>query len=293
MKKIAGKLPSLAVAFATIVFLGAPVMRAQNMGWEGETGIFVTPLAWTAASPADGWGKPMVGFHFLNGGPVIGDFYETSVTEGMFSRFEWGYTRAMHSAAGTPDLSPLWTEGFNIVHAKANLIPENMDKHNWVPAISTGFMLRSQVREVGGVINGKDTVNGDIYVVATKLVTQTKALPLVFNVGVRGTNAVLWGMGGNSPDWEAKVFGAAGFVVKLPHKASAILGAELSQQPKHPEGLPTADIPTTLTYAVRLSPAPESKLNVDFGVAQIAGEIIPGVNLQSRHQFGMQVSYGF
>ncbi len=139
----------------------------------------------------------------------------------------------------------------------------------------------SQVREVGGVINNKDTVNGDVYLVATKLVTQTKALPLVLNVGVRGTNAELWGMGGNTPNWEAKVFGAEGFVVKLPHKASAIFGAEVAQQPKHPSGLPDAVIPTTITYAVRLSPVPESKLNLDFGIAQIAGAIMPGVNLES------------
>ncbi len=39
------------------------------------------------------------------------------------------------------------------------------------------------------------------------------------------------------------------------------------------------------------------KLNFDFGVAQIAGQIYgsgpTGVNLQARHQIGVQVSYGF
>ena len=72
-----------------------------------------------------------------------------------------------------------------------------------------------------------------------------------------------------------------------------IFGVELAQQPTHPDQLPNAVIPTTITYAVRLTPAPESRLNVDFGVAQIAGEIAPGVDLQARSRFGVQVSYGF
>jgi hypothetical protein len=82
-------------------------------------------------------------------------------------------------------------------------------------------------------------------------------------------------------------------VVKLPKKATAIFAAEIAQQPTHPDQLPTAIIPTTITYAVRLSPAPESKLNIDFGVAQIAGKIAPGVDLQARSRLGLQVSYGF
>jgi hypothetical protein len=39
-------------------------------------------------------------------------------------------------------------------------------------------------------------------------------------------------------------------------------------------------------------PLKEQKFNVDFGVAQAAGVIEPGVNLQARHQFALGVSYG-
>jgi hypothetical protein len=35
------------------------------------------------------------------------------------------------------------------------------------------------------------------------------------------------------------------------------------------------------------------KLTIDFGVAQAAGNIMPGVDLQARHQFAFGVSYGF
>jgi len=281
----------LAATFGALIGLAIPA-AAQNIGWEGETGVFVTPMAYTAASPAGGLGKPLVAFHYLDGGGVLGDFFEVSGTVGAFGRTEFGYTRPLHTQGGNPTFSPLWNNGFNIVNGKVNLLPENAGGNNAIPAISVGFIARSQVRNVGGAIQGKDTTNADVYVVATKIIPN-KVLPIILNAGVRGTNAELWGMGGNAPDWEAKAFGAAGFVVKLPKKASVVFATEIAQQPKHPDQLPTAVIPTTLTYCFRLSPAPESKLNVDFGVAQIAGKIAPGVDLKARARVGLQISYGF
>jgi hypothetical protein len=35
------------------------------------------------------------------------------------------------------------------------------------------------------------------------------------------------------------------------------------------------------------------KLNFDFGIAQAAGKVAPGIDLKARHQFGLGVSYGF
>jgi hypothetical protein len=232
------------------------------------------------------------GYGFLNGGEVLGDFYNISGTIGAFSRIEFGYTRALHSFGGDPNISALWNNGFNIVHGKVNAIPENAGKTKWVPAISVGFIARSQVRNVGGAIQSKDTTNGDIYLVASKTITQT-GVPIILSGGVRGTNAQLWGLGGNASEWSARAFGAAGFVVKLPKKATAILAAEIAQQPPHPDQLSAAIIPTTVTYAVRLTPIPERKLNIDFGIAQVAGKIAPGVDLRARSRLALQVSYGF
>ena len=289
--RAACRLVAAVVAVVALIGLTAP-LHAQNIGWEGETGVFVTPLAYTAASPANGFGKPFVAFHYLDGGGVLGDFFEVSGTVGALGRIEFGYTRPLHTLGGDPSFSSLWNNGFNVFHGKVNLVPENAGKNKAIPAISIGFMARSQVRNVGGVIQNKDTANGDVYVVATKIIPN-KVLPIILNGGVRGTNAELWGMGGNAPDWEARAFGAAGFVVKLPKKASVVFASEVAQQPKHPDQLPTGIIPTTLTYCFRLSPAPESKLNLDFGVAQIAGKIAPGVDLKARARVGLQISYGF
>ena len=65
---------------------------AQGLNWEGQTGALLTPFAYTAASPAGSFGRPEVGFHYLNAGSVVGNEYQLSITEGVAKRFEVGYT---------------------------------------------------------------------------------------------------------------------------------------------------------------------------------------------------------
>jgi len=276
------------------VALFAPVvLHAQSLNFEGVTGVYVNPLAYTAASPANGFALPDVAWHFLNGGKVLGNFDTISVTEGAFKRLEFGYTRSMHTTGSDPALSSLWSGGFNILHAKYEIVPENAGEHNWLPAISGGFINRSQVDNVGGVINSIATTNADLYVVASKTVTQIKGLPFIVSGGVKSTNASLWGLAGNASSWGPAGFGTIAFVFKGPAGGNIILASEIAQQRPHPDGLLTASIPTTVDYAVRLVPLKGKKLNVDLGIAQIAGNIAPGVNLQARHQLVAAVAYGF
>jgi hypothetical protein len=299
---------SLAISALAVIVLSlswAAPSHAQALGWEGETGVFVTPLAYTASSETQKI-HPVVAYHFLNAGPVIGDFHETSIELGIGKRFEFGYTHEFHTFGGNADLSPLWQNGFDIFNGKINLLPENYGKTKWVPAISVGFIARPNVRNVGNFAeqygNNPATVGGkadaDFYVVASKVVP-VKHLPIVLSGGVRGTDAELWGMAGNAPNWQARAFGAVAFVIKLPGKSSLILASEAAQQPHHPyefdgsNANPVLNIPTTLTYAARFVPTSKYKLNFDFGVAQIAGNVAPGIDLKARHQIGVQVSYGF
>ena len=287
---------SIARPLAALIILvaGSAVAPAQSLNWEGQTGVFVTPLAYTAASPSTGIGKPIVAYHFLDAGGVLGEFHTASATVGLLGRVEFGYTRTFHEAGDTANLSPLWKGGFNIVHAKVNLIPENTAKQKWLPAISAGFVARTEDNHVGGVLAGRTYTNADFYAVATKTVTQVKALPLVFNLGYKATNASVFGLAGNAPAYRGRLFGAGAFVLKGPAKSQIVLGSEFAQQPREVRNLPGADVPTTITYAARIVPLPErAKFNVDFGVAQAAGRILPGVDLQARHQFALGVSYGF
>jgi hypothetical protein len=274
------------------VLLAAGTLAGQSLNWEGQTGVFVTPLAYTAASPRGGIGKPAVAYHFLNAGEVLGNFHTASVTVGLAGRTEFGYTRTFHQAGATAGLSPLWRDGFNIVHGKLALVTENAGKRHWAPAISAGFVARTDVRHVSGVLASRPYNSGDVYVVATKTVTQTGKVPLVLNLGYRATNASVWGLAGTAPGYKGRLFGAAAFVVKGPARSTLILGSEFAQQPRQIRNLPGAVIPTTLTYAARLIPREGSKLNVDVGVAQAAGRILPSVDVKVRHQFALGVSYG-
>src|SRR5260370_34177317 len=108
---------------------------------------------------------------------------------------------------------------------------------------SVGFLARTNVRNVGNyeaasagmnpMSSGK--TNGDLYGVASKVVP-LKHLALVLSGGVRGTDAELWGMGGNAPNWQARAFGAVAFAFTGPGKSSIIFGSEVAQQPHHPYG---------------------------------------------------------
>jgi hypothetical protein len=281
-----GKLLLLFAVFAAVLFLIAPISKAQDLNWEGQTGAFVTPFAYTSASPSGGFGHPAVSFHYLDGGDVIGGLYQVSATEGFLKRFEAGYTHSFNSAGTTAGLSPLFEGGFNIFHGKANLLPENAWKHNYLPAISVGFVVRSQV----GHITGFNKTNGDAYLVATKTITQVKDLPIVVSGGIKGTNASVLGIAGNSPTWQGRGFGAVGFVLPGP-KSKLVVGSEVLQQPHYIQGVPGATLPSTLTYFVRVLPKTERPLNIDFGVAQAAGNIAPGADIKARAQFAFGISY--
>jgi hypothetical protein len=275
-------------------FLGVGAAAAQSLNWDGQTGVFITPLAYTATSPANGFGHPIVAYHFLNAGSVLGNFHTVSVTEGLGGRVEFGYTRDLHQEGSTAGLSPLWASGFNLVHAKVNLVKEDAGKQTWLPALSAGFVARTQDRNVSGLLAtpNKNYTNADFYAVATKTITQTKVLPIVLNLGYKATNASVYGLAWNAPAYKGRLFGAAAFVVKGPAKSSIILASEFSQEPREVQNLPGADVPTTITYAARIVPSEKQKLNIDFGVAQAAGVIEPGVNLKARHQFALGISYG-
>jgi hypothetical protein len=278
---------------------------SQMLNWEGQTGVFVTPLAYTVPSNSGAWvSKPVFSIHYLDAGEVLGGFNQVSSTLGVFQRIEFGYTRSIHYTGSTAGVSELWSNGFNIFHAKLNMVPENAGGQDWLPSISVGFVGRTGVRNVGGALAGHDTYNQDFYAVATKTLSQLRAVPLVLSFGFKATNASLLGIAGNAPAYQGRMFGAVAIPFKGPWRSTIMLASEVLQEPRGIQGLPGAVIPTTLTYAVRIIPGgayPAShgwreqspRLSIDLGVAQAAGTILPGVNLHARNQFALGISYGF
>jgi hypothetical protein len=285
--KLRGKSFWLALA----VILPASVAFGQGLNWEGQTGAFVTPFAYTSTSPANTLGHPQLAFHFLDSGNAVGNDFQVSITEGLLKRVEIGYTRALQEA-GDSTLAPLFDGGFNIFHGKVNFLSENAGKRNWVPALAIGLVARTQLRRVGGVLAGKDTNNGDVYLAGTKVVP-VKHLPILVNAGVKGTNAALLGIAGNAPDWQARGFGALAFVLSGPAKSKIAVGSEVAQQPHYIQDLPGATLPTTLTYFARVIPSAEHPFNLDFGVAQAAGKVLPAADVEARARFAFGVSYRF
>jgi hypothetical protein len=283
-----------------VTAIGTNTASAQSLNWEGQTGVFVTPLAYTLRSSEKGFGRPVVAYHYLDAGKVLGGFHQVSVSAGAFNRVEFGYTRNLHQDGSTAGLSNLWSSGFNTFHGKLNFIREG---RTWLPAVSVGFVARSQIRNVGGVIESKDSSNADFYAVATKTVTEIRRLPLVFNLGLKATNASLLGLVGNAPTYQGRLFGAAAFAFRGPGRSTILVGSEVLQEPRKVEGLPGIVVPTTMTYAVRIVPAgalplygwgvESPRLTIDLGLAQAAGNVAPGINLQARHQFAFGISYGF
>ena len=288
------------VFLAAMLCVAMNTASAQSLNWEGQTGVFVTPLAYAVPSTEGGFGKPVVAYHYLDAGGVLGGFHQVSVTIGAFTRVEFGYTRNLHQEGSTAELSNLWGNGFNTFHGKVNVLREGQ---SWLPALSVGFVARSQVHNVGGVLQNKDTTNEDFYVVATKTAMGIRKLPLVFNFGFKVTNASLLGLVGNAPSYQGRLFGAAAFALRGPGRSTILLGSEVLQEPRRVQDLPGIVVPTTITYAVRIVPSgalplhswgvESPRLTLDFGIAQAAGRVAPGINLQARHQFALGVSYGF
>ena len=288
----------------------ACIARWTGIGLGGWSRVFVTPLAYTASSEGQKI-HPVVTYHFFDAGSVIGDFHEVSTEVGLGRRAEAGYTHEFHVMGGDPSLSQLWQNGFDIYNGKVILFPENFRKNAAFPAISIGVIARTGVRNGGNFLTWQPAVNNgksnaDFSLVASKTVTQLiRRVPLVLNAGVRETDAELWGMSGNAPNFQARAFGALAFVFTGPNRSSIIFGAEAAQQPHHPlyftsltdkGGMPL-NIPTTLTYCTRIVPSPKHKLNIDFGIAQVAGRLYANgatvVDVKARHTWGSQISFGF
>jgi len=283
----------LSMLFCFALFGPTSAVHAQQLGWEGETGVFITPLAYTVATREHTFALPVVAYHFLDTGSVIGTYNQFSITSGYSKRVEFGYTRTIHEAGSDASLSPLWTGGFNTFHAKGSLITENAWKQAWLPQVSAGLILRTQVRNVGGAMLNKDTSNADIYLVASKTITQLKPMSVLLSAGIKGTNAELLGLGGNASKWGPDGFGSVAFVFQGPAKSSIILATEIAQQPRHPDQLPNAVIRTAFVYALRVVPSPRMRLNVDFGILEGPGQIATGVDLKAKDRPACAISYSF
>ncbi len=324
--------------------LPAGRLCAQNLTLEGQTGGFLTPTAYVVES-AKGhvFSHPSFGYHFIDAKTVIGDVQTVSVTEGFSNRAELGYTRSIHTLGDATDptqgaFSNLWNfNGMNVFHGKVVLIKDGQFSP-LMPGIAVGGVIRTNDKFVSGaaaqqavelydqfcigtglctpepVPQPTSYTNEDVYVAVTKTWAKPP-VPFLVNLGVKGTNASIYGIGGQSNRFAGRLFGGLGIPLPIGHHLVAVPSAGFTQEPRTvknlgaspPNGVPLvagkADLPMTLDYAVRVTQREHPHFSFDIGVGQVANNIgalpvvvngtvvgaLP-VNLEARHVFGMGIS---
>jgi hypothetical protein len=222
----------------------------------------------------------------VNASNVIGYVHTFSIEEGVANRFEFGYTRSVHTKGNSPSFSGLWNyNGMNVFNAKVVGIKDGQFG-NWTPGIGAGFVVRTNDRFVSGALNQLETgtlksyTNGDIYVAATKTWLRPP-VPFLLNFGWKATNASIYGLGGQATRFGGRLFGGLGIPLPLGHNLAAVPAIGFTQeQPQvvnlrpilFPPGA-GAHIPTTMDYAVRVTQKENPHFAFDIGVGHVAGVI--------------------
>ena len=270
-------------------FLLAPVAYAQ-LNWEGQTGGLITPFAYTSSSSM-GVGRPQLAVHYLNGGAVLGNDFQVSITAGFLKIAEGGFTRTFN-LMGNDELAPLFANGFNAAHIKFRLVPEGAWKKSIVPALAAGAIVRTQVRRVTEVTERENTTATDFFLVGTKTIANLR-VPVVLNLGAKLTNASVFGIAANSPGWEFQPFGGLFFTLKAPRHSRLTLGAEFARQPRQLKEVPGTVVPTTLSYLARWQPGNDVPLTLEMGLMQLGNNLGTGFDMEARHQVVLGINYHF
>jgi hypothetical protein len=302
-------------------------LTAQHLTLEGQTGGFLTPSAYVVETEKGHFfSHPAFSYHFIGAATVIGNVHTFSVVEGFGNRAEAGYTRSVHTLGQTTAtaqgaFSQLWNyDGMNIFSGKL-VVLKDAQLGRFAPGLATGAVVRTGDHFVSGHLNkalglGADTgyTNEDVYVAATKTWLKPP-VPLFLNFGWKATNAVIYGLGGQSTRFGGRFFGGIGIPLPGPYKTAIVPSVGFTQEPKTavnmkyilPGGV---HLPTTMDYAVRVTQAHHPHFSYDIGIGQVAGNIgtavlatgLPSpypatvsmpVNLQARKVLGMGLSYRY
>lgn len=279
--------------FFAALFFTTDHACAQALTMDGQSGVFFQPWANVVPASPHKFNNPTIAYHAVTAGPVAGDYFNVSVEEGYGNWLEFGYTRGNHSDGGDPTLSPLFNfAGMNIFNAKAKIVPENAHHLSWIPAIAIGGALRTNVPYVSQYAAHTNATNGDIFGVATKFIVVKKKLPLLLSGGARGTNAEVYGYGGNATNWQARAFGALSIPIPVKHILIAPT-VEIDQEPRHLAYVTYANLPTTEVYAVRISGYPDLKWAIDIGTGHVGSTLFPGVDLKANNALALALDYRF
>ncbi len=266
-----------------------PPAAAQSLAWEGQTGAVFSPTAHLALSPDRGLGQPVISFHVLDAGEVLGLHFQTSVTLGIRGRVELGITRSSVASVGDEAVASLFDRGFTTFHAKIRLLAGD-ENHPAMPSISAGALVRWQQEHIGAdIIPSDPTQNGDLYLAVTKNLPLSPHFDLQVTAGARGTNAVFFGVAGNAPSWELRTFGSGGIVVD----GRLMIGGEVVQHPTHLDAFPGARMPSTTAFFARILPMASDRMSLDLALVSVAGMVQPDLDLKAENRLAAGWSFRF
>jgi len=302
-------------------------LSAQYLTLEGQTGGFITPTAYVVYTEKDHFfSHPAIGYHFVNSSKVIGDIQTFSITEGFANRAEAGYTRSAHllgdsNVPANGAFSQLWNySGMNIFSGKVVVLKDGQFGP-WTPGLAAGVIVRTGDHFVSGHLNAalglgpdKAFTNEDVYAAVTKTWAKPP-VPFLVNLGLKFTNASIYGIGGQSTRFGGRLFGGLGIPLPGLWKTVIVPAAGFTQEPRTSKNLGYilprgVHLPTTLDYAVRVTQAEHPHFAFDVGIGQVAGNIgtavlpiglpapfpptvsIP-VNLEARKVLGLGLSYRY
>jgi hypothetical protein len=285
---------SFVVALVASGLLLAPRSNAQSLTMDGESGIFLQPIAEVVPAAKNKFGGTTFSLHVVDAGSIAGTYTNAGLEEGFGNWLEFGFTRAQHTNGGDPEISPLFNfTGMNIFNFKAKLVAADSHGHKYLPTISLGGVVRTNDPYVVQAVEHQNATNGDVYFVGTKLIMIGKKFGFLANGGLRGTNAQKYGYGGNTVDWEARGFGSLAFPIPIKRLVVVTPAFEVDQEPRRIKYIPIASFPTDLIYAIRLSRLPDSKWSFDIGTGHLGANIAPGINIKVNQAVAFAANYRF
>jgi len=219
-----------AVSVLTVLlFAGTSHAGPPFNNLEGVGGVAFNPLAYPAYSaPAEGAGdlkigaidigKPRFGAWYVNLNDVDIDWTAIGVADTFFKRLELSYGYESVAIAAVSKNTHK-----NNLGAKLLLINENAFGSKAVPAVSVGGIWKSTSFEVAPGVDDKGV---DLYLVATKLITELPR-PVLVSAGVLSTKGRVNGILGFDDKREEVFFGNIDLLVTN----SLALGFEYKQGP--------------------------------------------------------------
>jgi hypothetical protein len=198
----------VAALLANSAFAGVPLTNLEGVG-----GVAFNPLAYPAnAGSSIGdpngdlgkiLGRPQVGGWYVNLGDVKVDWTSFGLAETFAKRLEvsFGHETIMQDHADEIEK--------NSLGAKLLLIKENAGGNPWVPAVSAGIIGKN----TSPVASSVDSSGYDVYLVATKFITDLLPRPLLISGGILNTNSRTTGVFGYDDDRATTFFANADLMV--------------------------------------------------------------------------------